>query len=137
MPGLLELYLSPFVILILLGLYLLGTLLVLIGFRQHRIQRRKDVILRSSLMHGTYIFMSHGCGLIIYSILYIMLMINGASMQNAGHLMIVLVSMLLSNGIYYMAANYLWSRFSISRKNAIKMTHFFMVFVTPWYFLLA
>lgn len=137
MPGLLKLYLSPYVILILIGVFLLGTVLVLIGFRRFNIKRRRDVVFRGSLMHGTYIFMSHGIGIMIYCILYIMMLINGESIPKLNNLLIVLVSMLISNGIYYVTANYLWSRLSISRKNSFAMTRLFLLFVTPWYFLLA
>lgn len=136
MPNLLKLYLSPYILLISLSFFLLGIVLVLIGFRQHNIKKRRDVIIRGSLMHGTYIFMSHGIGVIIYCVLYIMLLLNSETIQPILHILILLVSMLCSNVIYYASANYLWSRLAISRKNGYLMTRFFLVFVTPWYFLI-
>ncbi len=56
MPATLELFLSYQILPIIGGMYLIAFIIVIVGFKYAGVKRRKDVIMRSGLMHGPTFF---------------------------------------------------------------------------------
>ncbi len=136
MPAILELFLSYKIVPIILLMYMAAIVLVVLGFKVGGVERRKDVIIRSSLMHGTYIFLSHALGIMFYSIMLIIIRMNAWVFNDAGNFALTGVSMIIAAIIYIYFANYLWLRVALSKNESKKLIMKSLIFVIPWYFVL-
>ncbi len=136
MPAILELFLSYKIVPIIFLMYLAAIVLVVLGFKIGGVERRKDVIIRSSLMHGTYIFLSHALGIMFYSIMLIIIRMNGWEFNDIGNFALTGVSMSITAIIYIYFANYLWLRVALSKNESKQLIIKSLIFVIPWYFVL-
>jgi uncharacterized membrane protein len=136
MPFILELFLSKYVVLILAWIYLIGSLIVVFGFKLLKIQRRIDVKFRGSIMHGTFIFLAHSIGIMVLSIFYLFLLINSVELTTVVLIILLLISAVVSNVIYVVMSNYLWDRLAINRNDSLKLSLYSLIIVTPWYYIL-
>lgn len=136
MPIILELFLSKYVFLILAWIYLIAGLSVVIGFKLLKINRRKDVKIRGTIMHGTFIFLSHSIGVMVLSIFYLFLKINSVEIKMGLLIVLVIISSIIADLIYFFMSNYLWDRLAIGREESIKLSLYSLIIVTPWYFVL-
>lgn len=135
MPYSITVFLSSSLLFILIGCYILGYGLMGILFSLFHVRRRKDVIIRGGLMHGTFIFLSHILGAIVSGILLIVqFQLEMASLFD-GYL-ITGLSMVASAMIYRVLSIYLWERLAIERRTARLMLLSSWFFAIPWYFLL-
>ena len=137
MPIILELFLSKYVFLILGWIYLVAALSVVFGFKWLKINRRKDVKVRATIMHGTFIFLSHSIGVMVLSIFYLFLKINSIDIRSTLLTVLVLISALIANVIYFFMSNYLWDRLAIGREDSIKLSLYSLIITTPWYFIVS
>ena len=136
MPFILKVFLSYKIIILLILMYMVATMLVVLGFKTGKIERRKDVIFRSSLMHGTYIFLSHALGLMFYCILLIIIRTNSWRLTYYTNMTMTVLSMSLTTIIYIFFANYLWLRIALSKMESKSLIIKSLIFVIPWYFIL-
>ncbi len=136
MPATLELFLSYQILPIIGGMYLIAFIIVIVGFKYAGVKRRKDVIMRSGLMHGTYIFLSHALGLMLYSTVLLCIHAYGLRFDYVHNVTLTIISMLCAVVIYMMLTKYLWLRIALSKKEANRLILYALVFVTPWYFIL-
>ena len=136
MPIILELFLSKYVFLILTWMYLIAGLSVAFGFKWLKINRRKDVKIRGTIMHGTFIFLSHSIGVIVLSILYLFLKINSIELNKILLSFLIVIVTVIADIIYFFMSNYLWDRLAIDRNKSIKLSLYSLIITTPWYFML-
>jgi len=136
MPIILELFLSKYVFLILGWIYLIAALCVIFGFKWLKITRRRDVKVRGTIMHGTFIFLSHSIGVMVLSIFYLFLKINSVEIKSTLLVILVLIASIISNIIYFFMSNYLWDRLAINREDSIKLSLYSLIVTTPWYFII-
>lgn len=135
MPIILELFLSKYIFLILGWIYLIAALSLVVGFKWLKINRRRDVKVRGTIMLGTFIFLSHSIGVMVISIFYLFLKINSVEIGNTLLVVLVLISSIVSNLIYFFMSNYLWDRLAIGREDSIKLSLYSLIITTPWYFI--
>jgi len=135
MPIILELFLSKNIFLILAWIYLIAGLSLVFGFKWLKIIRRRDVKIRGTIMHGTFIFLSHSIGVMVLSIFYLFLKINSVEIKKMILIVLVLISTLIANIIYFFMSNYLWDRLAIGREDSIKLSMYSLILTTPWYFI--
>lgn len=136
MPTLIELFLSKYIILLLVWMYLASAMILLIGFRMLKIKHRFDVIMRGIIMHGTYIFLCHAIGIMFMIIIYIFMTINTVEVHFFGILMITLFSGVISNLMYVISANFLWERLAIGKRHRRDLVLYGLILATPWYYFL-
>lgn len=136
MPIILELFLSKYVFVILGWIYLIAGLSLVFGFKWLKIKRRNDVKVRGTIMLGTFIFLSHSIGVMVLSIFFLFLKINSVEIVKNLLIVLVIISSLIANFIYFFMSNYLWDRLAIAREESIKLSMYSLIIVTPWYFVL-
>ena len=136
MPIILKLFLSRYIFLILTWIYLTAGISLVFGFKYLKINRRKDVKIRGTIMHGTFIFLSHSIGVMVLSIFYLFLKINLVELNKVLLSFLVLISVIIADLIYFFMSNYLWDRLAINREASIKLSLYALIVTTPWYFVL-
>jgi hypothetical protein len=136
MPTIIEIFLSKYIFLLLVWMYVAASIVIAIGFRSLKIYQRKDVIFRGIIMHGTYIFLSHSIGIMLLIIMYIFFIINSVRLNQVSSIIITLIAMIISNCIYVVSSNYLWERLAIEKLKSRDLTLYGLIITTPWYFIL-
>lgn len=135
MPIILELFLSKYIFLILAWMYFISAISVVFGFKWLKIKRRHDVKFRGTIMLGTFVFLSHSIGVMVLSIFYLFLKINSVEIKDLLLMVLVLISTIIANLIYFFMSNYLWDRLAIGREDSIKLSLYSLFLMTPWYFI--
>ncbi len=136
MPVILDVFLSEYVFLILLWIYFAAAVAINVGFRLLGIKRRRDVIIRGTVMFGTFIFLSHSIGVMVISIVYIFLRINSIVQSRFIGLLMVICAAAVSDTICFFSSGYLWDRLAIDSDSSLKLSLYGLVIVTPWYFII-
>ncbi len=135
MPYTITVFLSVSFIFILIGSYVLGYLLMGVMFFVYHIKRRRDVLIRAGLMHGTFIFLSHIMGAIVSGILVI-LMYQFEISTRVERYLVTGSALMIAGIVYYILSAYLWGHLAIERHLAKKIALCMCFFAIPWYFLL-
>lgn len=136
MPTLIEIFLSKYIFVLLLWMYITSVLVIVIGFKLLKIKHRFDVVLRGIIMHGTYIFLCHSIGIMFMIIMFIFIKINSFAVNGIGVIFVTIISAIISNFMYIITSSYLWERLAISKKERRDLTLYGLIITTPWYFLL-
>lgn len=136
MPTLIEFFLSKYIFVLLIWMYLASAVIIAVGFKVFKIKHRLDVIVRGVVMQGTYIFLCHAIGIMFMIIMYIFLKINSVEIFTVWNLFVTLISGIICNLMYIVTSNYLWERLAIDKKQRQNLIIFGLLFATPWYYFL-
>jgi len=136
MPTLIEIFLSKYIFLLLLWMYVASAVVILVGFKVLKIKHRVDVLFRGIIMHGTYIFLSHAMGIMFMMIVYIFIKINSFDMTLLLSLIVTCSSIMVADFMLIISSNYLWERLAIGKKASRDLVVYGLVITTPWYFIM-
>jgi len=136
MPTILTLFLSDKFIWILLWIYVVGSLIIVIGFKRTDTVRRRDVRIKGALMLGTYIFLSHSVGVMVTGFGYLLFGSLGVHIGFFQVIITTVLAIIVSDGIYIVTSLYLWGKLAIDRTSAIRLSTYSIIVITPWYFFL-
>jgi len=136
MPTLIVIFLSKYIFILLLWMYIASAVVILVGFKALKIRHRIDVLFRGIIMHGTYIFLSHAMGIMFMMIAYIFIKINSFDMTFLLILIVTCTSIIVADFMVIISSNYLWERLAIGESASRSLVVYGLIITTPWYFIM-
>lgn len=135
MPFVLSMFLSWYLSVVLLWMYLGSAVIVFIGFWRLKIQRRTDVKIRGFLMAATFTFASHGIGAILCSSLELGIRVISGSFRSIYGIGVMVVSWAAVITCMVYLLEFLFDKLYIEKSVKVRLLLTYVLVFSPYYYL--